>query len=372
MITSLALPRRVIGLLQKKGFDTREEITEISPVELAKELSMTQSEALRIWNTARHGDDIKDANGEATVLGSKRARAGESAFGLLKKKALLRPIPTLCRQIDEILGGGVQPGDVTEVCGSPGVGKTQFGIQLACNVQIPIALAGTGGKAVYIDTEGSFVPRRARQIARGLQSHLRHCVRNHGPDMRNAADAFKPDAILANITIFRVYNYVEQIACVRNLASFLARNPEVKLVILDSVAFHFRHGFTNRMMQRTRLLTSMAQVLHQIAETHDLSVVIFNQMTTRVRSGGSASVVAALGPTWAHAITTRLVLETDNEGRMARIQKSPSLAMRSARYCVKTEGIRDENSMAAAPGSAGDRETAPRPTKRQRRGDSKS
>ena len=43
---------------------------------------------------------------------------------------------------------------VTEFCGVPGVGKTQLGIQLAVDVQIPVPCGGLGGRAVYIDTEG--------------------------------------------------------------------------------------------------------------------------------------------------------------------------------------------------------------------------
>ena len=45
-------------------------------------------------------------------------------------------------------------------------------MQLACTVQIPKILGGTGGQAVYIDTEGSFMPRRAQQIAKGVKRHL--------------------------------------------------------------------------------------------------------------------------------------------------------------------------------------------------------
>jgi hypothetical protein len=98
--------------------------------------------------------------------------------------------------------------------GVPGVGKTQLGIQLACDVQIPSSFGGLQGQAIYIgarthfpsnavphaprvclylclqecvsrvfasgvprqsaDTEGSFVPQRAAEIATALINHLRH------------------------------------------------------------------------------------------------------------------------------------------------------------------------------------------------------
>jgi RAD51-like protein 2 len=42
----------------------------------------------------------------------------------------------------------------TEFCGVPGVGKTQLGIQLCVDVQLPECYSGAAGEAVYIDTEG--------------------------------------------------------------------------------------------------------------------------------------------------------------------------------------------------------------------------
>ena len=45
-------------------------------------------------------------------------------------------------------------------------------MQIACDVSIPAAFHGVEGSAVYIDTEGSFVPERVAEIAQGLVDHL--------------------------------------------------------------------------------------------------------------------------------------------------------------------------------------------------------
>jgi hypothetical protein len=45
-----------------------------------------------------------------------------------------------------VWGGGV----VSSAGGVPGMGKTQFGMQLALDVQLPPSLGGVGGTAVYI------------------------------------------------------------------------------------------------------------------------------------------------------------------------------------------------------------------------------
>lgn len=119
-----------------------------------------------------------------------------------------RRIRTSCPALDQLLGGGVARGAVTEFCGVPGVGKTQLGcvpyiwlprcrplgrrccicwpaphapplghcrrppaaracrsMQLVLNVQLPPARGGLGGRAVYIDSEGSFMADRAAEMA---------------------------------------------------------------------------------------------------------------------------------------------------------------------------------------------------------------
>ena len=58
-------------------------------------------------------------------------------------------------------------GKITEVCGAAGLGKTQMCMQLCVNVQIPECFGGLAAKAIYIDTEGSFVSNRLIEIVTG-------------------------------------------------------------------------------------------------------------------------------------------------------------------------------------------------------------
>ncbi len=51
-------------------------------------------------------------------------------------------------------------------------GKTQICMQLCVNTQIPEALGGLGGQAVYIDTEGSFMSKRVIEIANATIKRL--------------------------------------------------------------------------------------------------------------------------------------------------------------------------------------------------------
>jgi RecA/RadA recombinase len=48
---------------------------------------------------------------------------------------------------------------------------------------------------------------------------------------------------------------------------------QVKLVVVDSVAFPFRHDFTD-MLQRTRALGEMGNRLMQLAHSYDVAVCV--------------------------------------------------------------------------------------------------
>ena len=52
--------------------------------------------------------------------------AGHSALELLHQEKQQGSIVTFCARVDEMMGGGVALGKVTEFCGAPGLGKTQI------------------------------------------------------------------------------------------------------------------------------------------------------------------------------------------------------------------------------------------------------
>lgn len=54
------------------------------------------------------------------------AAPSKSAWELLQQEQNLPNIVTFCAKLDEVLGGGIALRKVTEICGAPGVGKTQM------------------------------------------------------------------------------------------------------------------------------------------------------------------------------------------------------------------------------------------------------
>jgi len=263
----------------------------------------------------------------------------QNAWDMLSDEQSQKHITTGAGDLNDILGGGIHCKEVTEIGGVPGVGKTQLGIQLAINVQIPVEYGGLGGKAVYIDTEGSFMVERVYQIAEGcIRDILEHFPHSHEKSS-SGKKQLQPEHFLADIYYFRICSYTEQIAVINYLEKFLGEHKDVRIVIIDSVTFHFRQDFEDLAL-RTRVLSGLSLKLMKIAKTYNLAVVLLNQVTTKFTEG-SFQLTLALGDSWSHSCTNRLILYWNGNERCAHLDKSPSLPVASAPYAVTGKGIRD-------------------------------
>ncbi|MEE6521958.1 hypothetical protein FKM82_020317 [Ascaphus truei] len=82
---------------------------------------------------------------------------------------------------------------------------------------------------------------------------------------------FSLDNILSHIYYFRCHDYIELLAQVHLLPDFITQHSKVKLIVIDSIAFPFRHDFDDLSL-RTRLLNGLAQQLISIANHQKLAV----------------------------------------------------------------------------------------------------
>lgn len=103
-----------------------------------------------------------------------------------KQRADIVQLTTGSRELDKLLGGGIETGSITEMFGEFRTGKTQLCHTLAVTCQLPLSQGGGEGKCLYIDTEGTFRPDRC--LAVGERFKL------------NASE------VLDNISVARAYN----------------------------------------------------------------------------------------------------------------------------------------------------------------------
>jgi len=161
------------------------------------------------------------------------------------------PVPTGCAPLDELLGGGLERGTVTQLYGPPAAGKTNVCLSAAAGV------AAGDGMAVYLDTEG-VSPERFEQVLSGASDD--------------------PEAASANVVLTAIHDFEEQAEAVRDVEEFA---EAADLLVLDSATGFYRLKRSNDDEGET--LRSVARQITQLlslARKHDLAVVVTNQVYT--------------------------------------------------------------------------------------------
>jgi DNA repair protein RadA len=116
--------------------------------------------------------------------------------------------------------------------------------------------------AIYIDTEGTFRKGKVESIvqARGLDSK----------------------SILQNIQVAQPKNTKQQESCIEEACSTLeTTNSKIKLLILDSMMFHYKQEYSGRsgLPERAHRLNIYMCKLRNLAQRNNGAVVITNHTT---------------------------------------------------------------------------------------------
>ncbi len=229
-----------------------------------------------------------------------------TAYDLLQsdQKQPVKNITTLSANFDAILGGGIPVAKIVELCGTAGVGKTQISMQQCVNVQIPEVCGGLGGRAVYIDTEGSFMSNRCAEIAQATVKLLEERF-----EEKELGD-FSVENIMKNVLLYRCVDHVQLIAIIHNLKSLLNNTEnKIKLIVVDSLAYPFRfvdNNNVNSTAMKSNVLSSFMTSAYELISQFNVTFLITNQMTTRIlrnsdTTGVSSVQVPALGESWGHS-----------------------------------------------------------------------
>ncbi|XP_070490343.1 DNA repair protein RAD51 homolog A [Chironomus tepperi] len=245
---------------------------------------------------------------------------------VLKQRADLISITTGSRELDKLLGGGLETGSITEVFGEFRTGKTQIAHTLAVTCQLPTNMGGGEGKCLYIDTEGTFRPERLIAIAK----------------------RFNMDAqqVLDNVACARAYNTDHQLNLLIQ-ASALMSETRFALMIIDSATGLYRTDYCGRgeLAARQMHLARFLRHLLRMADEFGVAILITNQVVANVDNtsmfqGENKKPIG--GNIIAHASTTRLYLRKGRgENRVCKIYDSPCLPEAEAMFSISADGIND-------------------------------
>jgi RAD51-like protein 2 len=287
----LACPPRIRQALIEAGFNNVHDVVHLSAMDLAKEIQSSPEEAQYVI-------DLAKSKALGTSLGG--AITFRTALDMFENPN--DKIPLGLARLDKALGGGITMGQVTEICGPPGAGKTQISM-----LRATMAIKSHPSCSVlYIDTEGSFVPERVEEIASKVAAEV------------------SANQILSQIQYVRIHSNVEQLALISNLAEHLDAHRNIRLVILDSIAFHMRQDMQQDFNKKQQALANMFHVLTKLAFERKCAICVTNHITVRKVDDGNAKLVPALGDLWAHVPAERFFVYNSDDFRGLLVHKSPS------------------------------------------------
>jgi DNA repair protein RadA len=126
--------------------------------------------------------------------------------------------------------------------------------------------------------------------------------------------------------------------------SEIAKDSDVKLLVVDSVTSLYRAEYGERSMlsQRQHQLLKVMHVLQNIAHVHNIAVVITNQIQTTPNEWTSKSDIPIGGNVIVHTITFRIRLRASNPDKMgAWMVSSPCYPQDDIRFAIGEGGIVD-------------------------------
>ena len=294
--------------LREAGFEDLLAIAVMSPAELSEQAELGEAVSSKIIAGAK-----KLANIGGFVSGA----------ALLDRRRRVEKLTSGTSSLDELLGGGFETQSIVEVFGEFGSGKTQIGHQLAVNTILQFDQGGLNGEVFYIDTEDTFRPERIAQMSESV--------------------GISPEDALDRIHVARAYNSAHQMLLVDEIKR-MAKNIDVKLIIVDSLTSHFRAEYIGRGMlaARQQKLNRHMKELKQVADVQNALVLVTNQVHSRPDAMWGDPTKPIGGHIVGHASTFRLYLRKSKGGRrIARLIDSPNLPEGEAGFTVTSEGLRD-------------------------------
>ncbi len=295
--------------LRSSGYLTLAAVAHASPVELVEHCEIGEQTAKRIIASARNQVGV----------------GFKSAKQILDSRTELTKISTGCKNLDELLDGGVETKSITELSGEFRTGKTQLCFQLSVMTAMNQDKGGLGAGVIYIDTEGTFRPERIISICKKYDT--------------------SEEEVLNRINVGRAYNSDHQMLLVLESPKLIRKN-NVKLLIIDSLTSHFRAEYTGRgsLMERQQKLNKFLHQLLRLADVYGLAVLVTNQVLAKPDVLYGESIFPIGGNIVAHSCTTRIYLRKGKgEKRIARVIDSPHIPETEAVFAITESGIANPN-----------------------------
>ncbi|TKS83162.1 RAD51 -like protein 4 R51H3 [Collichthys lucidus] len=212
--------------------------------------------------------------------------------------------------LDKVLDSGLYTGEITELSGGPGSGKSQvcFGVAVHISYQLKQSV-------IFIDTTGGLTARRLLQM---LQT-----------ETSNKEEQMEA---LQRIHIFRLFDVHSLLDCLHSLRSGRLQQASVgsgsvKAVIVDSVSAVIAPLLGGRQNEGMSLMIQVAGTLKTMAKDFNVAALVTNHVTR----SGSGEVQPGLGVSWSHIPRTRVLLEQVEKSLVSQSTLRSATLIKSSR-----------------------------------------
>lgn len=303
-LENLEIDKQVIEKLRGLGIVDAMAVATMTPSELSSAAEISVETAANIIEKIKNYFDKDEFS---------------TGIEIYEKRKEIERISTGSKNLDTLLGGGIQTQAITEAHGAFASGKSQLAFQLC------ISAAIKGRITYFIDTENTFRPERIVEICK--HRNLDHYD------------------ILGKIKIARADNSDHQMLLVEKIEKRLETHGDnVTLIVIDSLTSHFRVDYAgrNQLAERQQRLNRHLHTLQRIADLYNIAVYVTNQVMAKPDLFFTGLTEAIGGHIVGHAATYRLFLrKTRGEVRVARLIDAPELPEGETRFKITAEGIVD-------------------------------
>ena len=223
---------------------------------------------------------------------------------------------------------------------------------------MPVSDGGAEGKAIYIDTEGTFRPQRLQGIAERFGMDPSVALENvayaraHNSEHQTEVSFMFPDLVYYTLFLLKLihihlYIYSSPFNTqLLKMAAAIMSQDRYALIVVDSATALYRTDYSGRgeLSERQMQLAQFLRQLTRLAEEFGVAVFITNQVVADpgAMSFAKDSTKPIGGNIVAHASTTRLRLRKGRgENRICTVYDSPTLPEADCQFAVGPSGICD-------------------------------
>lgn len=218
--------------------------------------------------------------------------------------------------------GGIPRGQVTEIYGPPGVGKTALALQIAVNA---VHSYDAQSQVVWVNTGSAVPPRRVKDFINGYRMPTGEEPSSSPPRPRSKAE------------VLEKFDCIDALTLPRLLTLFLHPTTmfpptQTTLIVVDDlsntihgsfpkskgrVANTTSNGVREKQAQKAAgrkwaVLADLAAAISRMAVVRNVAILVVNQTATSLSRGEKARLKPALtSPQWTLAVQNRILLYRD-------------------------------------------------------------